>query len=287
MPAFPCRWAAVALLVVMITGCAQDPATPTPAEVRPRIVDQSMSLRQAESPYRIVVRGDTLYSIAWEAGRDYRELATWNSIRPPYTIRPGQELRVLPPGPSEAGSAQAKGTRPAATGTAKSKAKTGRTTAKAATPAARPVPSPVKPGSGSATGSKRPAKRNTAASAPVGSWAWPADGQIITRYGDGDSKGLDIAGARAASIRAAANGRVVYLGSGLRGYGQLIIIKHSEEFLSAYAHNDRVYVKEGDVVKRGQRIADMGSSGTDRVKLHFEIRRRGVPIDPLQYLPKR
>ena len=98
---------------------------------------------------------------------------------------------------------------------------------------------------------------------------------------------MDIAGSRNVPVRAAANGRVVYQGSGLRGYGQLIIIKHNDEFLSAYAHNDRIYVKEGDAVKRGQKIADMGSTGTDRIKLHFEIRRQGVPVDPLKYLPSR
>lgn len=270
----------------MLAGCAHDGETPAATGTHPRIVDQSMSLRQAESPYRTVVRGDTLYSIAWEAGRDYRELAEWNRIRPPYTIMPGQELRVLPPGRSEASGAPAK-----STGVAKPKAKSGRATGKVpaltAKAKAAPPPAAVKPKGLSATTGKKPANRSTASGARVGSWAWPADGQIITRYGDGDSKGVDIAAARASTVRAAATGRVVYQGSGLRGYGQLIIIKHSDEFLSAYAHNDRIYVKEGDVVKRGQRIADMGSSGTDRVKLHFEIRRRGVPIDPLQYLPKR
>jgi lipoprotein NlpD len=120
-----------------------------------------------------------------------------------------------------------------------------------------------------------------------GAWIWPADGSVQNRYSESDTKGLDISGTRGAAVRAAASGRVVYQGSGLRGYGQLIIIKHNDEFLSAYAHNDRIYVKEGDVVKRGQKIADMGSTGTDRVKLHFEIRRQGVPIDPLRYLPKR
>ena len=120
-----------------------------------------------------------------------------------------------------------------------------------------------------------------------GFWAWPADGRVLSRYSEGDAKGLDISGIRGEPVRAAASGRVVYQGSGLRGYGQLIIIKHNDEFLSAYAHNDRIYVKEGDAVKRGQKIADMGSSGSDRVKLHFEIRRQGVPIDPLKYLPKR
>jgi lipoprotein NlpD len=272
------------LAVITAAGCAHDRAKSNADAARPQIVDQSMSLRQAESPYRVVVRGDTLYSIAWEAGRDYRELAAWNGIRPPYTIHPGQELRVLPPGSSDAGASP----RPAGKATASPKPKTGGKTGVPATAAkpARPPAAVAKPG-GKTTGSKRSTSRTTATGTHAVAWAWPADGQIVTRYGAGDSKGLDIAGRRGVGVRAAGTGRVVYLGSGLRGYGQLIIIKHSDEFLSAYAHNDRTYVKEGDVVKRGQKIADMGSSGTDRVKLHFEIRRRGVPVDPLQYLPKR
>lgn len=280
MPGMCCRWLALCV-AVLGGGCAHDGGAPAPTESRPRVVEQSMSLRQAESPYRVVARGDTLYSIAWEAGRDYRELANWNGIRPPYTIHPGQELRVLPPAPAGARNAQARDARPAT----KSTTRSGRAIGKAATTVGKPAPPAVKPGR--TTSGKKPANRTAATGMRVGSWSWPADGQIITRYGEGDAKGLDIAGARASSIRAAANGRVVYQGSGLRGYGQLIIIKHSDEFLSAYAHNDRIHVKEGDVVKRGQKIADMGSSGTDRVKLHFEIRRRGVPIDPLQHLPKR
>jgi len=109
----------------------------------------------------------------------------------------------------------------------------------------------------------------------------------VNRYSESDLKGLDITGSRGEPVRAAADGRVVYQGSGLRGYGQLIIIKHNDEFLSAYAHNDRIHVKEGEAVKRGQKIADMGSTGTDRVKLHFEIRRHGAPVDPMKYLPRR
>jgi len=250
----------------------QRPAT----HAKPLIDEQSLSIRQPERPTRTVVHGDTLYSIAWESGQDYRELAKWNRISPPYIIKPGQALLVLPP--TEKTQAKLN-----ATGKDANKTKTKSTNSSSKT--------------GKAVASAdRPKKKNNTRSVPstssgktlAGSWAWPADGRLLKRYSDsGSGKGLDIGGQRGQPIRAAAGGRIVYQGSGLRGYGQLIIIKHSDEFLSAYAHNDRTYVKEGDVVKRGQKIADMGNTGTDRVKLHFEIRRQGVPTDPLKYLPKR
>ena len=261
---------------------------------RPPVSDQSVSLREPESPYRIVVPGDTLYSIAWESGRDYRELAAWNRIPRPYTIKPGQQLRVQPQEAEEI--APEKSDSKPAPAAAKSSRNT--TVAKPPIKSARVVPPAAKksrPAKPATARNAKPASRKSESGAagkgsfsgPVGAWLWPADGQTLNRYAESDSKGLDIAGARGAAIRAAASGRVVYQGSGLRGYGQLIIIKHSDEFLSAYAHNDRIFVKEGDAVKRGQKIAEMGSTGADRVKLHFEIRRHGVPIDPLKYLPRR
>jgi len=245
---------------------------------KPPINEQSLPLRQSESPNRTVVHGDTLYSIAWESGQDYRELAIWNRISPPYTIKPGQTLRVLPP-----------------TKTVPSHAKLDTTSKNANTANTKSASSTSKTGKAVASVSRaqiknktRPVKSSTSGKTLAGSWAWPTDGRILKRYSySGSSKGLDIGGKRGQPIRAAAGGRIVYQGSGLRGYGQLIIIKHSDEFLSAYAHNDRINVKEGDVVKRGQKIASMGNTGTDRVKLHFEIRRQGVPTDPLKYLPKR
>lgn len=311
----------VVTLAAVLTACASSSRAPTDrpqasatARGGPAVTDQSVSVREPDSAVRVVVHGDTLYSIAWETGRDYRELAKWNRIAPPYTIKPGQALRVKPPAsepaaqPEKPTTVTSAGTRktataksPASRGThptaanaasvsapgkssAKTKSATKSTVGAPAVPAAATVtPSAVKP----TTGKKL--RASTAAPASVGSrgWSWPADGQVLNRYTESDSKGVDIAGARSAPVRAAADGRVVYQGSGLRGYGQLIIIKHNDEFLSAYAHNDRIYVKEGDAVKRGQKIADMGSTGTDRVKLHFEIRRQGVPVDPLKYLPSR
>jgi lipoprotein NlpD len=297
-------------MFVAVTACGSHPAVPkdsraveeqhTATRNQPSVSEQSLPLRQPESPTRTVVHGDTLYSIAWETGRDYRELAKWNHIPPPYTIKPAQELRVLPPVAEKAAAVPAKPTAKSSVAN-KADSKSASSAGKAgkpvvAAPVAVPTPAPVntdkgKPKSETRTKVKtEPAKTPSSSKTGViaGTWAWPADGQILKRYSDSDSgKGLDIGGVRGQPVRASAGGRVVYQGSGLRGYGQLIIIKHTDEFLSAYAHNDRIYVKEGDVVKRGQKIADMGSTGTDRVKLHFEIRRQGVPTDPLKYLPAR
>lgn len=277
-------------LTLAIGGCATTTTTDTREAMsasavpdKPPVSEQSTALRQPETPYRTVVHGDTLYSIAWEAGRDYRELANWNRISPPYTIKPGQQLRVVPP-------AAEKTVAPPAKPVAKNKT-TSAAAGKAPAPAVKPAPVVVatpKPVTKKAKTESVKSADSGKTGASSGTWMWPADGQILKRYNDNDaSKGLDIGGTRGQPVRATANGRVVYQGSGLRGYGQLIIVKHSDEFLSAYAHNDRIYVKEGEVVKRGQKIADMGSTGTDRVKLHFEIRRQGTPIDPLKYLPKR
>jgi len=232
-----------------------------------------------------------LYSIAWESGQDYRDLAKWNQIPSPYLIKPGQTLRVVPPGRATPGAESPKPSRVAVPDRgASNKADTPKPVVK--TPPRKQASSPVlaktepsRPKSRTET--KQTAKLSPSKQVRQSGWSWPADGALINRYSEGDSKGLDIAGARGAAVRAAASGRVVYQGSGLRGYGQLIIIKHDDEFLSAYAHNDKAHVKEGDAVKRGQKIADMGNTGTDRIKLHFEIRRRGVPVDPLKYLPKR
>ena len=326
MPPVPTRIATVWLLALSLMGCVGHQSTVSEMRTdetgqgsvheRPTVSEQSKPLRESDSPYRTVVPGDTLYSIAWEAGRDYREIAAWNHIPTPYTIKPGQQLRVLPPTKPEKSAAiavppQSAKRNDAVAARTGDKSSSASKPAKLPIPATRAVPLPAKPGhtaGGAKSGSRVPsgkskknsrvavahAKSRSTTSEPEktgrithGFWAWPADGKVLGRYSEGDSKGLDIAGTRGQPVRAAASGRVVYRGSGLRGYGQLIIIKHNDEFLSAYAHNDRIYVKEGDVVKRGQKIADMGSSGSDRVKLHFEIRRQGVPIDPLKYLPKR
>ena len=216
-----------------------------------------------------VSAGETLFSIAWRYGVDLKKLAEFNAINPPYTIYPSQRIRV----DLRAGNGQNTNT-----GNTKSTVKNS-------------------PGKGGVSGSYRSEKGSTTSSKSKGSaglqsapkWHWPSSGKLIALFqGEtGLNKGIDLSGKLGEPVLAAASGRVVYAGSGLSGYGKLLIIKHNETFLSAYAHNDEISVKEGDFVKAGQRIADMGSSGTDRVKLHFEIRSEGSPVDPLKFLPKR
>lgn len=244
---------ATALAILFLGGCAGGNG-PAP------VTDRTLSPRASQTE-RVIVAGDTLYSIAWDAGHDYKDVARWNNIAPPYLLQPGQRLRLTPPTQVATSAPPAKA-RPAPTAAP---------TKKKRTPPPRPLPTePLRP-----------------ASADFGPWAWPVRGKLIHSYAaKNGSNGIDIAGTRGQAIYAAADGRVVYSGSGLRGYGELIILKHNDDFLSAYAHNDKIFVKEGDVIKRGQQIAAMGSSGADRTKLHFEIRRGGIPVDPTQYLPK-
>lgn len=243
----------VAGLTLALAACS---STPPRAPIR----DQAVAGRTPEARTREVRTGDTLYSIAWESGRDYRELATWNRISPPYLIRPGQVLQLYPPASSTARTAPRTETKPAARDKS----------------------------TGKKTTTRKPEPPSTKLVAKFGSWSWPVEGQVVERFmPSGSNKGVDIGGKKGQAVHAAAPGTVVYQGSGLRGYGELIIIKHDADFLSAYAHNDKILVKEGNVIRRGQKIAEMGSSGTDRVKLHFEIRHRGTPVDPLAYLPKK
>ncbi|GGO84585.1 lipoprotein NlpD/LppB [Marinobacterium nitratireducens] len=223
------------------------------------------------SGYYSVRSGDTLYSIAWRYNLDYRELARLNGIDSRYLIYPGQRLRLQ--------SASAAVTKPSSTSA---------TVAKKA-PAAQPVkvtkPEPPRPRLADSAGTRGGDTSSKTVTKPVAlEWRWPSSGTVLTRF---SGKGIDIAGKAGDPVLAAGPGRVVYAGDGLRGYGNLVIINHNQEFLSAYAHNSRVFVKENDMVKSGEKIAEIGSSGAAREMLHFEIRRDGQPVDPLQYLPKR
>ncbi len=214
-----------------------------------------------------VREGETLYAIAWRYGRDYKELAAANKIAPPYMIKVGQKIRLDLRGTvsSNTRTSTAKHTQPAVASKAPKKTKDKSTTKKTAVTSRK---------SKSVKGIK---------------WHWPHLGPIIALYsntGD-DNKGIDIAGKLGDSVFSAARGEVVYAGSGLLGYGKLIIINHNQHYLSAYAHNDQILVKEGQMIKAGQKIAEMGNTGTNRAKLHFEIRRDGKPVNPLGYLPKR
>ncbi|TXI49561.1 MAG: LysM peptidoglycan-binding domain-containing protein [Lysobacter sp.] len=239
-----------------------------------------------------VRKGDTLYRIAVDNGVSSLDVAMWNRIPPPYTIYPGQRLRLSPPPerrtppPRVATTSPAKpsparpGVPPAAS-TPKPPAgtkppMTGSTTNAAAKPPSTPRPTPE---------SAPPPAAPQAAFA----WRWPADGALVGRFvaGDPTKQGIDIGGQSGAPVRAAADGVVVYSGAGLVGYGELIIVKHSEQWLSAYGHNRARLVNEGQRVKAGEQIAEMGRSGAARDMLHFEIRYNGKPQDPLQALPKR
>ncbi len=261
------------------------------------VSDRSLSMRQPESEMRTVLHGDTLYSIAWESGRDYHDLAAWNGLASPYRIEVGQQLRLYPPPkvalstPAPIASVAEKKTDPppVVRGAKPSKPTKKTVPARVATKPLK-LPKPVwsaAPKSSKTVRKGKQASHWSGAGAKSG-WVWPAKGKVLKNFDEnGTGKGLDIGGYKGQPIQAAAAGRVVYQGSGLRGYGQLIILKHNDEYLSAYAHNDRIYVKEGDTVTRGQKIAAMGDSGSDHVMLHFEIRRNGRPVDPLKYLPKR
>ncbi len=210
--------------------------------------------------YHTVLKGETLYSIAFRHGKDYKKIARWNNIRTPYTIYAGQRLKLTPTQiTSKTYQTKKKTTSSANT----NKKKTSKSSAsKKVTKAA-----------------SKPIKHN---------WNWPTKGVVIRTYStrSGGNKGIDIAGKIGQPVFAASSGKVVYSGNGLASYGNLIIIKHSEQFISAYAHNKKLFVKEGGEVKRGEKIAELGKTGTSEAKLHFEIRYKGKPVDPIKYLPK-
>jgi lipoprotein NlpD len=219
--------------------------------------------------YYQVRRGDTLYSIAWQYGLSYQHLASINAIRPPFTIYAGQRLRIRTTAPRPRVSAAP-------------------SPPPLATPTQVPAPSPVAPPAPAAP--VRP-RQSASAAAPApefdGNWQWPARGALLRGFNPNapGKKGIDIAGNPGQPVKAAANGRVVYTGSGLVGYGRLIIVKHDDSLLSAYGHNSKLLVAEGDHVTMGQVIAKMGRSGTHRTELYFEVRKDGKPVDPLRYLP--
>ncbi|MEN8106466.1 MAG: peptidoglycan DD-metalloendopeptidase family protein [Pseudomonadota bacterium] len=218
--------------------------------------------------YHIVRRGETLYSIAWQHGLGFRELAAMNHIHSPYTIYTGQRLRARPVSSSLAPQPVAKSV---------------------PKPAATAKPAPVPTSANKAVPSIQPvATANKQLPGNVRRWVWPTKGQLLKGFHPGSEgqKGIDIGGKTGQSVIAAADGKVVYAGSGLVGYGRLIIIKHTESLLSAYGHNSELLVAEGQHVKAGQNIARMGNSGTDRTQLYFEIRKDGKPVNPLRYLPK-
>jgi len=247
--------------------------------------------------YYVVVPGDTLYSIAFRNGVDFRDLAQWNAIAAPYTIWPGQRLKLSPSG--NAGIAH-DASRAVHSAPVFVPVRTPSPASSAATAPDRHAVAQAKPATpaAGATAAVARAQRPEAAAAPAASgasrtvsgvtWRWPAEGSVVTRFQSGDAiPGIEIAGKSGDPVRAAADGVVVYSGNGLVGYGELVIIKHSDSFLSAYGHNRKRLVKEGERVTAGQEIAEMGSTGASRNELEFQIRKDGNPVDPLSYLPSR
>ena len=228
-------------------------------------------------------QGDTLYSVAFLYGYTVEELAAWNRLRAPHTLYKGQQLRLTPPPKTTPSKANSRVSQPKKRPPKSSQPKT-----RSSTQVVSKTPSQV-PRRGVPTAKTSSSRPVAASSSSAVKWSWPARGRVIRGYDSKSAgkKGVDIAGKTGESVRAAAAGKVVYSGSGLSGYGRLIIIKHNKDFLSAYAHNRKLIAQEGQWVEKGELIAQMGSSGSDRPQLHFEIRKRGRPVDPLRYLPKR
>ncbi len=245
-----------------------------------------------QAGYYTVKPGDTLRRIAAQTGQNWHELVRWNQLADPNVIEVGQVLRVAPP----AGSAVAPTPSTGASGAVAQPVPLGATAAaSAATPShaasappARAVTEASRPHHTASAPSVAPSP-NSHAQPTSGAlhWQWPVAGKVLQGYNGASSKGLDLAGTRGETVRAAAAGRVVYAGNELRGFGNLVIVKHNADYISVYAHNDRLLVKDGETVSAGQPVALMGSSDAPRVELHFEVRLRGKPIDPMQVLPAR
>lgn len=304
------KFTAPMLMVAMLGSCA----TGTPAPVVDRSQQPSEGAlgdvkqiapveKIARKGYYIVKQGDTLYRIALDNGQGYRDLAAWNNLEDANRIEIGQELRVVPlengetqsvavtkpigvanvveqrtlDGNSEAVKMQPKAGREAYSDEVLTRLSKGADSGIARVE----LRQEAKPDTKHDVKPLLPAKSDDL------QWAWPAPGKVAGLFVEGGSKGLDILGKKGDPVQSAADGKVVYSGSGLRGYGQLLIIKHNNIFLTAYAHNSKIVVKEGQSVSRGQKIAEMGDSEADQVKLHFEVRRQGKPVDPLIHLPPR
>jgi len=224
--------------------------------------------------YYSVKQGDTLIRIGLESGQSHRDIARWNNLDNPNKIEIGQVLRVIPPGTAEDVAV----TKPVLANKVTTTPLVAAAPAKAASAAGTPAPTAV---------ASAPASSSLAIEEEI-VFVWPSKGEVLATFDEAKNrKGLDIAGAAGEPVLAAADGKVVYAGSGLRGYGNLVILKHNGTYLTAYAHNQVLFVKEEQSVKQGQKIAEMGNSDADRVKLHFEVRKMGKPVDPAKFLPVR
>jgi lipoprotein NlpD len=286
-------WLVLAAAGVLLSGCGSKPLNRAPVEDRGSAANRvGMDGRTAavkqppgfenagKAGYYTVKPGDTMIHIGLETGQSHKDIARWNNLENPNRIEVGQVLRVVPPVVHETAVAKpvasaAVTPTPIAAGPAKPASAPA--SAASAAPVAAPAPAPA----------SAPAPVAGAGSDDDLGLIWPGRGAILAGYDEVKNKGLDIGGAAGDPVLAAAEGRVVYAGAGLRGYGNLVILKHNNTFLTAYAHNQTLLVKEDQTVKKGQKIAEMGNSDADRVKLHFEVRRQGKPVDPAKYLPAR
>ncbi len=308
------RSALLVVLAGMLAACGTTTTTRAPAPV----VDRATSVKttEVEKPHVVtrgnylVKKGDTLYRIALEHGQNYRDIVAWNNLTNANDIKVDQILRVLPPeanaGGAQTGSVSPPGVevRTLSSSGPSSAVNAGNTANKTmprgdkraysdstlaemqkteSTTSAVAVASVVKPAEAKTEKIVEP----TAGDEDGVAWMWPATGKVIATFDDGKSKGIDIAGKLGQHVVAAGSGKVMYAGSGIRGYGNLVIVKHTSSLLSAYAHNKSILVKEGESVSKGQKIAEMGNSDADAVKLHFEIRQQGKPVDPSRFLPNR
>ncbi|QID18105.1 peptidoglycan DD-metalloendopeptidase family protein [Nitrogeniibacter mangrovi] len=311
------KFSSVALMALSLGACTTTMNAPVSdrtlePETPPAVTGAGAQVAAPSPKYYVVEPGDTLNRIAQKFGHTWQEVAEWNDMTDPDQLAVGQTIKVSPPpgapvsgvtvspittgGPSiastpTAGSAPAPAPVPAG-------AKTPETGA--APPLKQGPLAKVEPYSDPAWAAANKTPEPEAKPAPAApestpapkvdlsaAWIWPTDGKVLSGFTEGKTKGIDIAGKPGDDVRASAGGRVVYAGAGLRGYGKLVIIKHDADFLSAYAHNRTLLVKEGQAVTKGQKIAELGSTDADRPKLHFEIRRRGKPVDPLKFLPNR
>ncbi len=276
-------------LAMTLAACSSKPPAKAPVEDRsatstqPAGAGDAKPLPGAENAgkagYYTVKRGDTVMRIGLETGQAWRDIVRWNNLENPNLIEVGQVLRVVPPVAATAAG-------PATGAVSKPVASSSVTPAGATPPVGQAAPA------ASAAAAAPAASASTAAPAAAAgedevAFVWPGNGAVIAGFDEAKNKGLDLGGKAGDPVVAAADGRVVYAGAGLRGYGNLVILKHNNTYLTAYAHNQTLLVKEDQTVRKGQKIAEMGNSDADRVKLHFEIRRQGKPVDPAKYLPPR
>lgn len=285
----------ILLPVFILAGCATQPPAPVVDRTKPVSAKPTVSA-PAGATY-MVKRGETLYRIASERGIAYRDLAAWNNITDPSSVKEGQVLRLTPPGAGDSVAV----TQPVQATSQVESRPLGAAPTPVSETAKREPKVQKEPYSdstwdllqraqtfGPSTTPTTPAAAETrpAASAAGINWGWPTSGQVIAQFGEGGNKGIDFAGKEGDAIAAAADGRVFFVGL-QKGYGNLLIIGHTGGFISVYAHNRRILVAEKQTVAKGQKVSEMGRSDSESVKLHFEIRLQGKPVDPALYLPKR